>query len=285
MRSIFILFLSLLGVVSIFQTTLLADEITWMVTDWPPFQYKEGGTFKGYAIELQRLVEAEMPEYTHRTITVNFARLTTEVKNKKNACAFGMYKTPEREMYGYFTIPDLLFFPNVIFMHKEAYKELGKPKTISLRTLLFDNQKKIVLPAKRSFGSVIDKIINKAKSKNNIEYVFTGSISENIFKRLILKRIDYTIEYPIEGSFIAKQIGGEDKVVPVLIEEGHSLLFSHTLCPKTPWGLKARNAINRALIKVRNTEEYRSAYEQKLEEHLVPIYRKAYSDVFLKVMP
>ncbi len=283
MRCISILFVSLLGLIGLFQTSLSADEITWIVTDWPPFQYQEEGTYKGYGIELQRLIESEMPEYTHRTITANFARITLEIKSKKNVCAFGMFRTPERESYGYFTIPDLLFFPNVIFMEKEAHEEFGKPNILSLRTLLSDNQKTLAVQAERSFGPVIDRIINESKNKNNIEYVYTGNISKNIFKKLILKRIDFTIEYPIEGSFIAEQIGGQDKVVPVLIEEGHTLLFSHTLCPKTPWGLKVRNAINRALIKIRNTEEYRNVYEQKLEEHLVPIYRKAYSDVFLKV--
>ncbi|MCP4114949.1 MAG: TIGR02285 family protein [Desulfobacteraceae bacterium] len=281
MRLLWVFFISLWGVVALFQAPLPADEITWLVTEWPPFQYREGGEYKGYAIELQRLVEARMPEYTHRTITANFARIAERIKNGNNACAFGMYKNPEREQYGYFTIPDLLFFPNVVFMSKELHGELGEPVSISLRGLLKDDQKKLLLPAKRKFGPVIDKIIRETRAANNVEYVFTGDFSKNIFRRLTFERIDYTIEYPIEGKFIAAQLGAEDKVVSVMIEEGRTLLYSHTLCPKTPWGLKTVNAINRALLKIRPTEAYRKAYEQRLEEHLIPVYRKAYDDIFL----
>lgn len=267
--------------ISLFSHSAWAkDTITWIITEWPPYQYEENGVYKGYGVEAQHLIEAELAEYEHKTISANFARLISEIKTKNSHCAFGILKAPAREEYGHFSEADLYFLPNVVFMHKDKFEELGNPASISLEKLLSDKKNTFALSVERSFGVTIDNLLEEAKSPGhtNIEYLYTGEISNTIFKRLIHKRIDFTIEFPVEGNYIARQLGGDQTIVPVIIEEESGLLNSHTICSKNEWGLKVVKRINQALEKIHASNSFQQLYEKKLEDNLIPAYRQQYHE-------
>ena len=61
------------------------------------------------------------------------------------------------------------------------------------------------------------------------------------------------------------------------------MVFGYVSCAKTEWGgAKTIKAINKALVKLRPTEEYRRAYERTLGVDQAKTYRKIYNEEFLK---
>ncbi|MCP3926817.1 MAG: TIGR02285 family protein [Desulfobacterales bacterium] len=261
---------------------LVADEITWMITDWKPCAYFENGKYKGYDIEMIKLIQAELPEYNHKFLEANSARIMKTLKDEEYVCSFGYMKNAEREKFANFSIPSAYFFPNVIFMRKETHNELGTPNNLSLSKLLSYKKLKFGIKGKRSYGKSIDKILTKYKGSERIFIGYQGNETKSMIKMLAAKRFDILIEYPDVGEVIAKEAGVEKKLVSVLIKEKKNLSWSYIAFPKTEWGRKMVVRINTILLKIRGTKKYRQTYEKVLNNGLIPTYRKAYSKFFLK---
>ncbi len=278
----------LLGAMGIFiilatPLTLVADEIEWMISEWPPCIYTENGELKGYDSEMIKMIQAELPEYNHSfSPAMNTPRKEKSFKNKKNVCTFGLYKTPERAQFVYFSIPSAYFFPNVILMRKETHMELGSPKSLSLAETLKNKNLKLGIKKGRSYGKNIDNILKISKKSGNIYRGHQTDENKSIVKMLANKRFDYLIEYPDEGEYIAREIGF-DTMVSVTIEEMSDLSWSCIACSKTEWGLKVTNGINKALYKLRPTKNYREAYGKALNKNLRTVYQKSYDEIFLKL--
>jgi len=260
---------------------LVADEITWMVTNWPPYRYKENAVHKGYGTEWDRLIQKELPEYKHKILIANYARIDKSFREKQNICAMGLYKNETREKHSYFTLPSEFYFPILIFMRKKTHQELGSPAILAFKSIVEDQERKLGIGNGRAYNSLIRQILDEHKGQKNIRTYSHSNIGMSLMRMLVKNRIDYHLEFLIEGKYLAEKIGARDKVVAVMIENLESPLYAWTACSKSEWGLKARNAINRALLKVRPTEAYRSVFEKWLDPHLLPVYRKAYDADFL----
>ncbi len=94
-------------------------------------------------------------------------------------------------------------------------------------------------------------------------------------------RIDYLVEYPDTGEYIARKIGN-DTLVSVIISEKSDLSWSFIACPRTEWGRALMNKINNIVYKLRQTDAYRKAYEKVLNKNLRPVYQQKYNEIFLK---
>ena len=103
---------------------------------------------------------------------------------------------------------------------------------------------------------------------------------------LLKGRIDYLIEYPASIRYAAKRAGVENRLAMIPIEENSRapLIRGAIRCPDTEWGRRAIEEINRVLLEIRPSPQYRNI----IREWAVPpgkesAYWKIYEDQILNV--
>ena len=259
-----------------------AERIIWLLSDWPPFQYKEGSDFKGYSTNALKVLLGYLPGYTHDLQLANFKRRKAMFSQGQPVCSFGLAKKTEREAYMHYSIPAEIYFPVQLFMREKTFTELGKPTIVSLSQLLEDKKGVLGTTTGVSFGQDVDNIIGNKALHNQIYFNEAGTIARQLFGMLALRRIDYLVEYPPEGQFAAQNFARDAKLTSVIIEEAQRMVLAYVTCSKSDWGKDMIRRINQVLIAVRPLEEYRKGYESYLDPHLLPAYRKQYEIQLLK---
>lgn len=289
-RTVSIFEKSLIGAASlsifliILPSVLLADQITWMVRDWIPYQYEEGGELKGYGIEMQRMIEQELSQYQHKYLIANPARTIAEFKEKRTVCSLGVFKNPNREEFMHFGIPNELFFHIRLYMRKASFEKMGRPKKVSLQSVLESKEGILAITKGRSYEEAIDKILKRYEGAKNIIVRSDSVQSLSAIQMMATERIDFFLEFVVEGNLATKRLGVEEKIVSVALEEVPETGLGYVACAKTSWGEKAIRAINKALLKLRPTKKYRQSYEKYLRKEQIPTFRKAYNKKLLKII-
>jgi len=263
------------------------DSITWLEADAPPFFIHQGPLKdQGYEDLITDILEKSLPEYDHTRTTANITRHYYEFEQGQKVCNVGLYKTPEREKFMYFSIPSFFTYPTVLIIDKSKWPIFGKTKSVKLEDIMKSKKLIIGRGENRSYGKFVDDILNKYGTKENV-FAYEGQeLSLNFFKMLKLDRLDGLIGLPEEAMYQAERLGIRDQIVTIAIEENQTSpesWFSYVACSKTEWGKQAIANINSALLELRPTEAYRAAYERWLDESSLEGYRKLYGEVFLKV--
>lgn len=267
--------------------TSAKDSITWLEAVAPPFFIHEGPLKgQGYEDLITNILQESLPEYEHNRTIANITRHYYEFEQGEKACNVGLYKTPEREKFMYFSIPSFFTYPTVLIIDKSKWAAFGNAKSVKLEEILKSKKLIIGRGENRSYGKFVDQLLNTYGTKDNI-FAYEGQeLSLNFFQMLKLDRLDGLIGLPEEAMYQAERLGIRDQIVTIAIEENQTSpesWFSYVACSKTGWGKQAIADINRALLEQRPTERYRAAYERWLDESSLEGYRKLYKDVFLKV--
>ena len=263
------------------------DSITWLEAVAPPFFIHEGPLKgQGYEDLITDILENSLPQYTHSRTVANITRHYYEFEQGQKVCNVGLYKTPEREKFMYFSIPSFFTYPTVLIIDKSKWAAFGNSKSVKLEDIMKSKKLIIGRGENRSYGKFVDEILNKYGTKENIFSYEGQELSLNFFKMLKLDRLDGLIGLPEEAMYQAERLGIRDQIMTIAIEENQSSpesWFSYVACSKTEWGKQAISDINKALLEQRPTDIYRAAYERWLDESSLEGYRKLYKEVFLSV--
>jgi uncharacterized protein (TIGR02285 family) len=265
------------------------DSVTWMEASMPPYFIKDGvNQDKGYGDEITDILQAHLPDYTHHQVTTNITRHFYKFKQGEKVCSAGLYRTPEREEFMYFSIPSFLTLPAVIVIKKENFPAFGNRTSVQLSEILNNQKLMFGFSKDRSFGTTLDAILDQHKKKKNIVEISGPELSLNLFKMLIIGRLDGLIGLPEEELYQAEQMGIRDQLMTITIEEnqqGYEGWYSSVGCSKNAWGKQIIDAINKILLEQRPTQPYRAAYERWLDPNSIENYREIYTEVFLKTTP
>lgn len=273
----------LIGLIIIFSCLPQAhakDKITWMVLDWPPWMIIEGeDAGKGRFNHILRVAQESLPDYDHATEKMNWARFWHDVKNNNNVCyPFGL-KTGDREKLVYYSAPHTLVLPNAIIIKKSTLEKLGNPDKYSIIDLLKNNKLKGYAEKNRSFSEKVDTLLKKNKIGSNLTRVTESA--ESLIKMVLMGRIDYTIEYPIVAAYHEKKVGKPGTLTSIPIAEMEPFSYVYMNCTKNEWGKKVITKWNKALRKLKLTEEYRKITEMgHTDERELKLIRKVY-DAFI----
>ena len=253
----------------------------------PPFFIHEG-PYKGQGYEdlITNILIEKLPQYDHKHMQANISRHYQQWKQGENACSVGMFKTPERLEFTYFSIPSVFTLPTVLIIHKDRFEAFGGKKSISLARLLKDGKLVIGRSNNRSYGIEIDTALNTYGTKQNIFSYEGPELSLNLFKMLQAGRIDALPGLPEEAMYLAETMGIREQIMTLSVEENQvnkESWLSYVACSKTEWGKQAIENINKALLEQRPTEQYRAAYERWLDPSSIEGYRKLYQEVFLNI--
>ncbi len=278
--SVFLLTLGLTG------STQAMDSVTWMEANAPPFFILEGDQKgQGYEDVVTDILKENLPEYTHKEIAANLSRHIYSFKAEEKVCNVGLFKTPEREEFLYFSTPSFFTLPTVLVIKKKDYTTFGGSKEILLDNLLKEGKVTLGRAAGRSYGKHVDEVLDRYKGKDTL-FVFEGdSLSRNFFKMLQKGRLDGLIALPEEALYLAELLNFRDEIMTLTIKENqlsYQSWISYVGCSKTEWGKEIIEKINQVLLAQRPTNRYRAAYERWLDESSLTGYRRLYETVFLE---
>ena len=240
---------------------------------------------QGYGDIITDIIQQGLIDYEHDTITTNITRHFYKFKQGEKVCSVGLYRTPEREEFMYFSMPSFLTLPPVLIIKKDGLSRFGNRTSVQLAEILGDKKLMVGMSKDRSYGTTTDDILKKHKGSNNILESTGQELSLNLFKMLLKGRLDGIIGLPEEALYQAEQLGIRDQLMTLTIEEnqnGYEGWMSSVGCSKNAWGKAIIDKINEILLKQRPTERYRTAYERWLDPNSIENYRRVYKDVFLE---
>lgn len=263
------------------------DSLAWMEAVAPPFFIHEGPLKgQGYEDLLTEILKTHLPEYQHSHMQANITRHYQQWKQGEKVCSVGMYKTPERLEFTYYSIPSVFTLPPVLIILKDRFQDFSGKKTVSLAQLLQKDTLVIGRSPNRSYGIEFDKALKAHSTAKNTYSYESPELSLNLFKMLEAGRIDALPGLPEEAMYLAETMGIRDQIMTLNVEENQAnpeALLSYVACSKNEWGKLAIERINRVLLAQRPTEAYRAAYERWLDPSSLEGYRQLYHEIFLNI--
>ena len=267
---------------------LSAEElITWGEENFPPIWILEG-TDKGNGIldGLISIYEKNLPEYEHHHVTANMARILSMMEEGQNVCHAGILKSPDRENFVYFSIPNCITNLHGIVVKKSRINALlGNNKSVSLESLLKNTNLKLGVSKSNSYGATIDKLLEKYKGKSTILFRSGQDNHVGLLRMLKEERIDYMIGYPWEITYIESRMDlkGEIAVVDIEELEGQQRIVSYVGCTKNEWGRQVIEKLDAVLTRVRANDEYLFHAFKWLPDSVRLEAKKAYQEHVLNV--
>ncbi|MBW1782229.1 MAG: TIGR02285 family protein [Deltaproteobacteria bacterium] len=233
------------------------DTITWLILDLPPFFVTKGpDKGRGIADEIQQMVSDRLDGYRSHSRVANASRIARELREDTCVCFAGeFYGNPDFLT----SVPTIALLPHAIIVRKEDAHRLGDGKKVSLERLL-QHEDLIFGTAKgRLYGPELDPILRKHRGATHI-YMRSGKDTlDGLLGMLLKRRVDYLIEYPVSLRYAAKRAGIEDRIAMILIEEnaGAPPIRGAIRCPDTEWGRRTIQEINKVLLEIRSSPQYR----------------------------
>ncbi|MGE4401629.1 MAG: TIGR02285 family protein [Desulfobulbus sp.] len=269
--------------------SLAKDSITWMEVNMPPYMI-QSGPYKdqGYGDVVERLIQAQLPEYEHHRLYTNVVRHFDMFKRGDKVCSVGLYRTPERESFLHFSIPSLLTMPAVLIIRVDKRQQFGGGKSCSLVELLRDEKFRLGFSKDRSYGKILDMELHKYADRANLIRFSGQELGENYYRMLMLDRLDGLLGLPDEAVYRAEKMGIRDQIATVMLkenQESYEEWFCSIACPKNQWGGEIIDKINHVLVQIRPSESYRQAYERWLDTNNLQRYREIYNKIFLATKP
>lgn len=254
---------------------MAADQIVWGKYNVPPYMIRSGEWAHQGIFDLTLdVVKQKLPQYQHVELEAPFPRINSEIRKGSHWCYMGMLKTPEREGFGYFSLPSSIFLPLRIIVRRDRLAQFkGTP---SLQALLQNHQLITSVMRDRSYSPNVDKLLAAYPPKENY------SEQVEAIGMLLAGRLDYMVELPLLAFDQARMMGRPGELVAIPMQEADEVVYNRVMCPKNEWGRKVVEQVNKVLIANRGTAYYRGIVEKWHDPDSVAEIRKLYDDVFLK---
>jgi uncharacterized protein (TIGR02285 family) len=255
-------FLGGVGSVGVFaQPEPPLEKIVWASLDFPPFQIVEGsqrgsGAFDG----LRDLLIRAIPDAKHEVVAMTFARREDELREGALLCSPGMFRTAARERYLVYSKPALIHLDNrLVFLGKNAAR-FPPGAEVDLEQIFKDRRLIGGIIAGRSFAPNIDALIRRHGGSHNLQ--MRALKPSQVVELLLSGKIDYTIMFPHEATFLEQQAGSSGVLTNRPIAGTPPYILTHVACTRSEWGERVVNRVNRILREQRNRPEYRQFSER-----------------------
>jgi len=237
------------------------DSIVWAAIDFPPFQVL-GGEFRGSGSfdGLRDLLVSRLPEYRHEVMGMTFARREEELRQGQRLCTPGMFRTPEREERLVFSRPALIHLDNRLVFLASRADRIGDEAEIDLTRLLERPDLVGGAISGRSFAPNIDPVLKRHEGRPNL--VMRPARAAQMLEMLVSGEIDYTILFPHEAAYLARQLRLKESLALRPIAGTPPYIFTHVACTRSPWGEAVIRRVDRLLGELRAAPAYR-AYSER----------------------
>ena len=249
------------AVVAHAQPEPAVGRILWASLDFPPFQIVDGpnrgsGSFDG----LRDLLVREIPDAEHELITMTFARREDDLREGRLLCSPGMFRTPVRERYLIFSKPALIHLDNRLVFLVKNESRFPSGSEVDLERVFKDRRLVGGVIAGRSFAPNIDALIRRYAGSHSLQ--LRALKPSQVLGLLLEGKIDYTIMFPHEATFLERQAGSSGMVANRPIAGTPPYILTHVACTRSDWGERIINRVNRVLHEQRDRPEYRQLSER-----------------------
>ncbi len=238
-----------------FSQLLNAQQITWLIRDWPPAYISQGplqgqGTFDLLTQDLQ----GELPQFSHQLQFTSLSAREQKMQLEQPYCFFGAIKTPEREKFLHYSDIAFLTHGVKIFMRADSPLSLRLPPNQPVDLIALMQQQDIlgITEKKRTYPSAVQHLIDE----HRLSLVDVNEHSTNILQMLLQKRADYLIEFQDRIEYLSQKVGSKVLISQREILGEANIEAVYVACRKTPGADQTIAAINAALAKLRPTELY-----------------------------
>lgn len=250
--------LAVLSLIGIPRIVLGKDTLVWLLRDMPPVTIFSGpDQGKGAVDRLMPLLTARMPQYDHLLMHVNRARGTQMLKDGVLACDPTLLWTAERAKSIVFSIPTYAVFSNGLIVRNEEMAQFAPfmdGNVIDLQALLNSKTVKIGVVAQRSYGQVIDPILNQVPEGELVVHYGNDAVG-SLLQMERLGRLHGLISYWPEALYQARQQGITDQDIAFLPIKGvPKYQFTHIGCSNTEQGRQAMEIINNEMRVLRESK-------------------------------
>lgn len=254
------------------------DTLIWVLRDFPPLNIISGPLQGQGAIDkLMPELIARMPEYDHQIVHVNRARGTQMLNDPEIfACDPTLLWTAERAKTILFSIPIYATPANgLVTEHKHdalLAPFVSEDGHIDLAALLASHAVKVGIVAGRSYGPVIDNVLQQS-TRDNIVLHYGNAAVGSMLQMERAGRFQTMISYWPEARFHAQQQGipvSDLEFIPV--KDSPKYQFAHVGCSNSEKGRQAMAIINREMRVLRTTRligfyaEWMARREEYLED-------------------
>lgn len=238
-------------------TSQAKDTLVWLLRDLPPLTIFTGPMEgKGVIDQLMPLLIAQMPEYNHVTMRVNRARGMQMLQETPLTCDPTLIWTAEREKVIAFSIPTYAVLSNGLIVRNadmSLFKPFVEDDHVDLSALLASKTMKLGVVAERSYGPVIDDIL-QGVAENEISAHYGNNAIGSLLQMERLGRLQGVIGFWPEARYLAQQQGIPAEELSFLPIKGTpKYQFTHFGCSNTPEGRQAIDIINREMRGLRQT--------------------------------
>ncbi|QJP99378.1 TIGR02285 family protein [Herbaspirillum rubrisubalbicans] len=255
---------------------LATEQIVWGKYNVPPYMIRSGEFAHQGIFDLTLdIIKKKLPQYQHVELEAPFPRINSEIVKGSHWCYNGMLKTPERENFGYLSLPISIFLPLRIIVRRDRLAQFKSP--LSLQALLQNRQLTTSVMRDRSYSPTVDMLLADYRPQENY------SEQVEAIGMLLAGRIDYMIELPLLAFEQARAMGQPDALVALPMQEANEVVFNRVMCPKNEWGRQVVEQVNKVLLEERAKPFYRAIVEKWHDPESVAQIRNIYDKVFLKI--
>lgn len=230
----------------------------WAKNSAPPFyQTDQDSLYRSYGDHMQRFLEERLPQYHHETLEMDLNELNKQWSEGKALCFSTMIydELPHKEYL--LSIPNSLYEPHGIIVRKD-FKFRSQPfsSAVELSKLISDKRYTMGKIIKRSFGEIIDEILQNSSPKTKAKLVTEGETIAAL-EQLSSGDFDYLIEYRYVFDFFKKHsaLGKNLEFLPIK-EVKNSVILGSVGCTNNTWGAKVIEDINQAIRQVVHDKDY-----------------------------
>ncbi|RON02017.1 hypothetical protein BK659_25740 [Pseudomonas brassicacearum] len=231
------------------------DTLIWLLRDLPPLTIFDGPQKnQGVIDKFLPLLIASMPEYQHSTLQVNRARGMQMLLEPSFTCDPSLLWSPERAKRIVYSIAAYRVLSNGIVVRRADRGTLAPfiiDNKVDLALLLAHEEKKLGVVAERSYGQVVDRLLQQAPS-NSLSAHYGNDALGSLLQMQRLGRLTALLGYWPEIRYQAQQQGispGELEFYPIRGTDKYQT--THIACSDTAQGRQAISHINKTLRELR----------------------------------
>lgn len=234
------------------------ETLIWLLRDIPPLTIFSGPQQGQGAIDrLMPLLIARMPEYDHLLMRVNRARgMQMLMDDTSFTCDPMVLWTAERAKNVIFSIPVYAVRGNGLVVRRDSmdtFKPFMSGNQIDLSALLKSDTIKLGVVAGRSYGPVIDRIV-QGTPEQELSLHYGNDAIGSLLQMERLGRLQALISYWPEALYQAHQQGLAPEELEFLpVKDTPKYQFTHIGCSDSPRGRQAMAIINREMRALRRT--------------------------------
>lgn len=260
--------ISVLALLILLPVSVFAKPaIDWLSVHWPPFRIADGAEKGlGHVDQMQQLLMAELPQYSHQVHYSNFARVEqTLAAPTAQTCIFSLIYNETRAKTMFFSIPAVTSIN--VMLHVRADHPIARQwrsgAGVALSEVTLDPSINGMVERNRGYPAIVRKYLDIAGSNLNSQSLQ----NVNPVDLLTASRFDYLIEFPDRVRYFQSISPQKSQLVDLPIRGLDPLMYSYVACQNSAEGKIRIRDINQALQKLRGTKTYLDAMMRWLSPH------------------